>query len=100
MGELKTLKDEVRHILETYPETRDSDEKLYATYISSHGVGVVSVIYFFNNFNKYNVSDFESVTRCRRKIVEEHPELRPSKEIEELRYGRQVEFFDFAKGRG
>ena len=99
MEDLKTLKGEIKYILTEHPETRDSDELLYANYLSRHGVGVVSVIYFLQNFRNYNVSDFESVTRCRRKLVEEHPELRPSKQIEELRYGRQVEIYDFVKGR-
>ena len=98
MSKLMTLKDEVRHILETYPETRDSDEKLYDSYISRHGVGIVSVHYFLTHFNDYHVSDFESVTRCRRKLVEEDPALGPSEEIKELRYERQVEIYDWVKG--
>lgn len=98
MEELKTLKAEIRYILTNYPDARDSDEKLYAAYLARHGVTTISVTYFLNNFNKYKVSDFESVTRMRRKLVEENPELKPSKQIEELRYGRQVDFYDFIKG--
>lgn len=99
MEPLKTLKSEVKYILTEYPDSRDSDEKLYAAYLARHGITTISVSFFFNNFSQYKVSDFESVTRMRRKIVEENPSLKPRKEIEELRYGRQVDFYDFIKGR-
>lgn len=98
MQELKTLKAEIRQILTAHPETRDSDEKLYASYLARRGITTISVATFFNNFNRYNVSDFESVTRCRRKIVEENPELGPSEKVKELRYERQVDIYDFIKG--
>lgn len=98
MGEFRTLKAEVRDLLEKYPVTRDSDEKLYGAYLARHGISAITVSYFFNNFNKYDVSDFESVTRMRRKIVEEDPSLGPSEKIKELRYERQVDIYDFMKG--
>lgn len=99
MKKLRTLKAEVQDILEKYPASRDSDEKLYATYLARHGITTISVAYFLNNFNKYNVSDFESVTRMRRKIVEENPNLGPSDKVKEMRYERQIDFYDFIKGR-
>ena len=99
MSGLRTLKSEVEWLLANYPDMRDSDEKLYAGYLSRHGITTISVASFLNNFNEYDVSDFESVTRCRRKLVEENPALAPSKKIQALRDERQVEFFDFVKGR-
>ena len=96
---LKTLKAEIRFILENHPETRDSNEKLYAAYLSRHGIGAISMVYFLTHFSEYDVSDFESVTRCRRKIVEEEPQFGPSEKIKELRYEKQVDIYDFIKGR-
>ena len=96
---LKTLKAEVKEILEKYPSSRDSDEILYGAYLGRHGVSTISVATFFYNFNKYNVSDFESVTRIRRKLVEENPRLGPSDKVKEMRHERQMDFYDFIKGR-
>lgn len=97
---LKTLKEEIKFLLENHPETRDSDEKLYASYLQRHGVRTISVIEFLIHFNDFEVSDFESVTRCRRKIVEENPELAPSDRVKELRAERQLDFLDFARLKG
>lgn len=97
MNDLKTVLAEVEYILRTYPETRDSDEKLYATYLARHKVTTVSVAEFLNNFKKYNVSDFESVTRLRRKVVTKNPELAPAQRIQELREGRQEAFIEISR---
>lgn len=94
---LKTLKEEIKFLLENHPTLRDSDEKLYASYLSRHGIGTISVATFLNNFNNYGVSDFESVTRCRRKIVEENPELSPSEKVRDMRAERQMDFLDLAR---
>ena len=96
---LKTLKAEVKEILEKYPPARDSNAKLYGVYLGRHGISTISIANFYDNFNKYNVSDFESVTRMRRKLVEENPNLGPSKEVKEKRYEKEVDFYDFIKGR-
>lgn len=96
---LRTLKEEIRFLLEKHPETRDSDEKLYAGYLQRHGIRTVSVIEFLIHFNDYDVSDFESVTRCRRKLVEENPELAPSERVRNLRTERQLDFLDLARGK-
>lgn len=95
--ELKKLQAEIEHILRNYPATRDSDEVLYANYLARHRVTTVSVAQFLNHFKDYGVSDFESVTRTRRKIVTKHPELAPAKKIQELREGRQESFIEFSR---
>ena len=96
---MKTLKEEVKFILEKHPLTRDSDEKLYASYLARHGVTTISVAEFFNHFNDYKVSDFESITRIRRKVVEENPSLAPSDRVKELRQERQMDFLELARGK-
>lgn len=94
---LFTLQDQVRNILEIYPITRGSDEKLYAVYLTDK-VGAVSVQHFFNNFSKYNVASFETVSRARRKVQEMYPRLKPPKEVLDKRDEAQGCFFDWARG--
>ena len=95
--ELKTLQAEIKEILTKYEKTRDSNELLYGRYLQNHGVTMVTVNTFFNRFTDYKVASFESVTRCRRKIVEQNPELGDSSEVQELRDERQLEFFGYSK---
>ena len=95
--ELKTLQAEIKEILTKYEKTRDSNELLYGRYLQNHGVTMVTVNTFFNRFTDYKVASFESVTRCRRKIVEQNPELGASSEVQELRDERQLEFFGYSK---
>lgn len=96
MSRLNTLKSEITTLLETMPELRESDEKLYAEYLKRHGIVLMTVNKFLNHFNELGVSDFESVTRCRRKAMELNPKLKPTKIIEDLRDERQTEFVEFA----
>ena len=96
MSKLNTLKSEITTLLETMPELRESDEKLYAEYLKRHGISYVSVNKFLMNFNTYHVSDFESVTRARRKAMELNPKLKPKKIVEDLRQERQTELIEFA----
>lgn len=98
MSRLNTLKSEITMLLETNPELRESDEKLYAEYLKRHGVTIVTVHKFLTNFNDYEVSDFESVTRCRRKAMELNPKLKPQKVVADLRQERETEFVEFAVG--
>ena len=98
MEKLKTLKAEIKYILENQPETRDSNSLLYKAYLFSHGITWVPVDHFFEHFSDYGVSDFESVTRMRRKIVEENPKFKPSKRVQEMRYEKEVDMYDFMKG--
>ena len=95
--ELKTLQAEIKEILTKYEKTRDSNELLYGRYLQNHGVTMVTVNTFFNRFTDYKVASFESVTRCRRKIVEQNPELGASSEVQKLRDERQLEFFGYSK---
>lgn len=101
MSKMLTLENEIHSLLIRYPETRDSNEKLYAYYLMSHRTefNVPDVIDFFLGFKKYKVSSFESVTRCRRKIVEKHPELGASPAVQEKRQEQQFDIWDYAKGR-
>lgn len=96
----KTLETEIREILESKPDTRDSNELLYGVYLAKHGVTMPSVKSFFMDFPRYGVSSFESVTRARRKIVEKNPKLGASEAVKQIRLEREFDMWDYAKERG
>lgn len=100
MTNIKRLEDEVREILLKVPETRNSNEVLYAEYLERHGVDCTSVQWFFKAFPRFGVCAFESVTRVRRKIVEKTPELGASGTVKQARKELEYDMWDYAKERG
>lgn len=97
---MRTLEQEITEILEHNKRSRDSNEVLYAVYLSKHGITMPSVWSFFTEFERYKVSSFESVTRARRKIVEKNPRLGASEEMKQIRIDREYDMWDYAKDRG
>lgn len=99
---LRTISREVEEILVKYPEARSSDEILYGIYLCGKEVDFTNVIIFFREFarisEKKNIASFGTVSRARRKVQEQHPELHASQEVEEGRDDLQGTFFDFARG--
>lgn len=80
------LYDTVKHILEKYPQTRDSDKKLiWAVLIRKQLVQVNSGDVFALSRVMYmdfiHAPSFESITRARRKVQELHPELQATNSI-------------------
>lgn len=71
----------IKDILTKHPETRDDDMKLYAivcysrTRISS-SIGFYSALW---NHDAYHLPLYDSVTRIRRKVQQEHEDLRGQK---------------------
>jgi len=77
-----TIYELVKDILTNYPATRDSDHKLvWSVWIKEGKVigGKISLDDFLAT------TPIESITRARRKIQEEHPELQASPIIQEAR---------------
>lgn len=68
------LKEKVRQILEDYPSARDSDTMLFmrAWYSYSH----TPLAKLLQAIDEGKAPHPESITRCRRKLQELHPELR------------------------
>lgn len=69
----------VKEVLEDYPETQDDDMKLYAI-ICHYKANITEQIPSFYeaiyNHDKYDLPSYESVTRARRKVQEQEPNLR------------------------
>ena len=99
------IKDTVEDLLKRFPHLRDSDEKLVANIwhssIRKLGGANLSAFEFLQIYANGNIPNSESITRCRRKIQEENPELRGKNYQErqekqetikeELGYIRQIE---------
>lgn len=100
MENLQTLKEDVYKILTKIPETRNSDMILYYEYCIQNWVRDYDMWKVFKDSEyrkQKRISVFESVSRARRKIQEENPELRADKAIENLRKDRKTEFISFSK---
>lgn len=85
---MKSIYDLVYELLRDYPALRDSDKKLiWSVWIREGKVvgGKISM----EDFLKASVE--ESITRARRKVQEEHPELAASPIVEAMRKEKEEE---------
>ena len=81
MKQLFSVIDEVEKFLTKYPVLRDDDEKLMANIWNLHignledidGKEVLSML------ASHELPSYESISRCRRKLQEQHPNLRGEK---------------------
>ena len=93
---IKTMHNRVMEVLVSYPATRSSDKLLiaevyrrfYDTYREP----------FYVVMGNSDLPSFETITRCRRKIQEEHEELRAVDPVEKERINRQIDFIEYAQG--
>jgi hypothetical protein len=70
------IKDRVKTLLEQYPHLRDSDERLCANIWHSRIKSGLTASDFLAEYASGKLPSSESITRCRRKVQEECPELR------------------------
>ena len=100
MNDLDKLSELVFHILNSKPETRNSDNLLYLEVLKVHGFNTnrnivsMSVSYFLKNMALYACPKFESVRRARQKIQAKNPEL---KAVSEVELGRMKNVSDYKK---
>lgn len=74
--------DKVFHILSIDAETRDDDFVLYYVVCRAYTDAPIWAMSFEEamlNHKKHRLPSYESITRARRKVQEEHPELRGEK---------------------
>lgn len=93
---LSKLEGKVELLLIENEETRADDMTLYLEYLNLKGVSLVNT---FNSrrYRKDNgISSFESVSRCRRKLQERYPELKPDKKTLELRKEEEKRWREYA----
>lgn len=102
--ELKQLKEIVIETLKQGETFRENDDELYFAVcvkvnskISDRLLSDMTVGEFFGNRKRYGLPTYESVSRCRRKAQEEHPELKPCKKVQEARRTKQDEFYKWSQ---
>ena len=88
----------VKDILQEDESTRSSDKYLYyAVCKRLNGTALDDKLGdFLLTFSDYNLPQFESVGRARRKIQAQFPELRPTEDIQRTRYERSIDFQKYA----
>lgn len=72
----QTIKDKVQDLLTRFPHLRDSDEKLCANIWHSQIPAGISAKDYLQLYADGKLPSSESITRCRRKIQEDNPDLR------------------------
>lgn len=100
MNRLKNTTDLVKRILEVNEGARNSDMILYVKVCESLNPSVLnkSFWYVIANLKEFNLPSIETVGRCRRKIVETHPELAGNDHVEAQRTVNEEVFREYAKG--
>ena len=100
MARLKKLEQSVRRVLALYPDARGDDFVLvYRVY---QGIKFDAGSTYFNDLmtkhRMYNLPSFESITRARRKLQAENPELRADTVAQAIRSIAQDEYKQYALG--
>lgn len=100
MHDLYKVADIVKDILQENEQARNSDKLLYFEVCKRLNAWVLDERLgdFLLTFSDYNLPQFESVGRARRKIQAQFPELRPIKDVEVGRYERSIDYEKFARG--
>lgn len=88
---LRLLKQVVEEILILKPECRDSDKLLFIA-VARKYLGIPFGPLHIDEFVIQSIPPNESITRCRRKIQEEMPNLKGSKKIQEARANKEVAY--------
>lgn len=101
--ELKNTTKLVKYILEQYPGARNSDNILYCYILAEIGrvtgqrYESIPITQILLNLKEYGLPSIETVGRCRRKIVEKHPELAGTNTVEEQRAVNELTFRQYAR---
>lgn len=95
-GKLKCL---VKDILTLYPQARNSDMYLTFRVWESENPTILDYRCGFSikNFTMFGVSSFESISRCRRKLQSEFPELRADLEVQQARQEKELDYLAIAR---
>lgn len=103
MTDLKTITGLVKHILETCPETRYSDNNLYYQVLkrtakeNGFSLAGMTVAHFLEHMYQYGFPPFESVRRARQKVQRKYPELAAGGKVAEARNELETVYRDYAR---
>lgn len=92
----ENVQKRVHQILIEVPKSRDSDSLLYAEYVSRHNPGLATVgLYKALTMYECFLPSYESVSRARRKIQSEYPELQATMSRREHRAKVEQEYREY-----
>jgi hypothetical protein len=97
---LSTTAKIVLEVLTDLPETRDNDYLLWLHTIKRVDPACNTDM-SFNHFivfaKEMGIPQFETVSRARRKVQEQHPELKGTAKVQRAREDLEVDFKEFAR---
>ena len=94
---LPKLEPIVKEVLEESVEARNDDFKLVLKVYKKLDVPVqFRFMDLMLEHSEYSLPPFESVVRCRRKVVEKHPELSECEEVKQLREVQEDGYIQYA----
>lgn len=88
MENLKNLEEIVKRILTAKPSTRGSDEALYKEVCEAINPIVCQLPFssVLDRVSEFDLPHFSSVERARRRVQQNHKELRPSERVTDNRF--------------
>ena len=98
-SELKNTTKKVEYLLRNYPETRDSDTKLYARLCEMINPVVERVPFsvVMRYHERYGIPLPETVRRSRQKLQATYPELAPTNNVSAARLLNEEVYREYAK---
>lgn len=96
---IKTIQNEVKHVLMHDPATRNNDQLLYIRVCERLNPHVTSRCFkdVLLNLNDLHLPTIESVGRCRRKLQADNPTLRANDKVKGFRNKLEAEFREYAR---
>ena len=101
MTDMNTMYALVKNILETDTKARKNDMLLYLQVCKLKNLDAVAQPFYIvmQRSKELGLPSYETVSRARRKVQEEHEELKPSKNVQDVREEYEQMMFDWATGR-
>lgn len=95
---IKEVEQNVQYVLEKYPHTRGDDFQLVGSvWIIGYGLDpLLSWSSVFGGHKELGLPSWGSITRARRKLQAEFPELRADDDTEDIRMKEQEKFIAYA----
>ena len=97
MARVKKYEAVVFYILKNYKATRSDDKLLYYWFLREEGFSTKLTIESYL-LGSNNYPNYDSITRCRRKLQELYPYLRPPKNEQDRRDEAEKDFRAYARG--
>lgn len=96
-NKLEITKKLITHLLEDYPQTRNSDNLLYLMVIDSIGTGNSNktIREILLNLEELGLPCFETVRRTRAKIQAEREDLKADDAVQDFRTAKEEEYREF-----